>query len=482
MRLRGFNIPCYRNMILLLLVVSPVLVQAKIILPSFFGDNMVLQQKTDAAIWGSAKANSTVQVITSWNKKKYSVKTDPAGKWNIKIATPVAGGPYDITISDGDPVTLHNVLIGEVWLCSGQSNMEMPMKGFRDQPVLGSNDAIFNSANEQIRLYIVPRSVKTQPQDTSKNSAWKIAQPETVSNFSATAYYFGRILQQQLKIPIGLVNISYGGSPAEAFMSAASLKEFPEIKIPSQADSAKVNNKVATTLYNGMLHPFIGFTIRGCIWYQGETNYDRPDQYEKLFPAMVKEWREEFGQGDFPFYFAEIAPYNYAQAPPYNSGGKYNSAFLRDAQRKAVIKIPNSGMVVLLDIGEEYSIHPRDKETGGKRFAYMALAKTYAKSGFAYTSPSFDSLLVNGGIATIKFKDAPNGLTTFGKPLLNFEIAGIDKAFHPAKAVITRTGLLVSSPDVSNPVAVRYAFKDFVVGELFSTEGFPVSSFRTDDW
>lgn len=450
---------------------------ATVTLPSFFSDNMVLQQQTNAAIWGWAQPNGTVRITTSWNKKKYTSIADASGKWKLKLSTPVAGGPYKITISDGKPVVLQNVMIGEVWLCSGQSNMEMPMKGFRDQPILGSNDAIFNSANNNIRLYIVPRSVKVQPQDTSKNSSWKIAAPETVSNFSATAYYFARILQQQLKVPVGIVNISYGGSPAEAFMNETTLKEFPEIKIPALMDSAKVNNKTATTLYNGMLRPFIGYTIKGCIWYQGETNYDRPDQYEKLFPAMVKEWREEFGQGDFPFYFAQIAPYNYARLPNAGQGGKYNSAYLRDAQRRAIDKIPNSGMVVLLDIGEENSIHPADKEVGGKRFAYLALAKTYDHKGFAFTSPSVDSLLINGNIATIKFKEVLNGLTSFGKPLVNFEIAGADKIFRPAKAIISRSTILVSSPDVPAPVAVRYAFKDFVAGELFSTEGFPVSSF-----
>jgi sialate O-acetylesterase len=454
---------------------------ATVKLPYFFSDNMVLQQQTDAAVWGWAKANASIQVTTSWNKKKYTVKADASGNWKVKVSTPAAGGPYEMTITDGEPVTIHNILIGEVWLCSGQSNMEMPMKGFRDQAIIGSNDAIINSANDQIRMYIVPRSVKIQVQDTSKRSPWKIAEPETVSNFSATAFYFGRMLQQKLKVPVGLVSISYSGTPAEAFMSSEALKEFPEIIIPTAADSAKVNNRSPAVLYNGMLHPFIGYTIKGCIWYQGESNNGRPDQYEKLFPAMIAQWRKEFGQGDFPFYFAQIAPYKYSQLPG-TWTEKNNSAYLRDAQRKAVNKVPASGMVVLMDIGEENSIHPADKEIGGKRFACLALAKTYGWKGFGYTSPSYDSLLINGNIATIKFKDVPNGLTSFGKPLINFEIAGADKVFRPAKATIARSTILLSSPDVANPVAVRYAFKDFVVGELFSTEGFPVSSFRTDEW
>jgi sialate O-acetylesterase len=471
------------SLFLLLCLFIPAFSFANITLPSFFGDNMVLQQQTDAAIWGWAKANSTVQVTTSWNKKKYSAKADNWGKWKLAVATPAAGGPYEITITDGTALTLHNILIGEVWLCSGQSNMEMPMKGFRDQPIYGSNDAVFNSENDNIRLYIVPRSVKVTAQDSSKNNSWKIAGPESVSNFSATAYYFGKLLQERLKVPIGLVNISYGGTPAEAWMGATALQAFPEFTIPTIADTAKVNNRSPTVLYNGMLHPFAGYAIKGCIWYQGESNNGRPDQYEKLFPAMIASWREEFGQGNFPFYYAQIAPYKYWRSGEGNSPNvKENSAYLRDAQRKAALKVPESGMVVLMDIGEENNIHPANKEIGGRRLAYLALAKTYGQKGFAYNSPTFDSLLVSGSVATVRFKDAPNGITSFGKPLLNFEIAGADKNFRPAKAVINNGRVLVSSPDVPTPVAVRYAFKDFVVGDLFSTEGYPVSSFRTDDW
>lgn len=464
--------------------ISPVLLSAKIILPSFFGDNMVLQQKTDAAIWGWAKPNSTVQLSSSWNKKKYSVAADAAGKWKMKISTPDAGGPFDITISDGEAITLKNVLIGEVWLCSGQSNMEMPMKGYRDQPILNSNDAILNSSNSQLRLYTVPRVVKTIPQDSTKNASWKIADPESVSNFSAAGYYFGSLLQQHLKVPVGLINISFGGSSAEAWMSAEAMKEFPELPVPAIADSAKVNNNTPTTLYNGMLKPFIGFAIKGCIWYQGESNRTRSDQYEKLFPAMVKQWRSEFGLGDFPFYFAQIAPFNYAQFvnATVSPDRKGNSAYLRDAQRKAVDIIPNSGMVVLMDKGDEIGIHPSDKETVGKRFAYLAFVNTYKMKGFAYQSPALDSLLINGNTATIKFKNAPNGLTAYGKTLTQFEIAGANKVFRPAIANIVNGTIVLSSPFVAVPVAVRYAFKDFIVGELFSTEGFPVSSFRTDDW
>lgn len=466
--------------VVLLLLMLSLQLKALVKLPYFFSDNMVLQQKTDAAIWGWAKAGTTIQITTSWNKKKYSTVTDADGKWKTKIATPAAGGPYEIIVSDGTPITIKNILIGEVWLCSGQSNMEMPMKGFKDQPILNSNDAIFNSANNNIRLYTVPRSVQRLPQDTSKNSPWKIAEPEAVSNFSATAYFFGKLLYDKLQVPIGLVNISYGGSPVEAFMDENTLKSFPEIKIPAKNDTTKLTNKFPTVLYNGMLRPFLGYTIKGCIWYQGETNYDRAAQYEKLLPVFVQQIRSQSAQDDFPFFYAQIAPYNNATYAGTNPS--YNSAYLRDAQRKAVAKIPNSGMAVLMDIGEEFSIHPMNKEIGGKRLAYMALAKTYGQRGFAFESPSYDSLLISGSNATIKFKNVPNGLTAFGKGLNQFEIAGSNKIFRPAKAVIAGGTIILSSPDVKDPVAVRYAFKDFVMGDLFSTEGFPVSSFRTDDW
>jgi sialate O-acetylesterase len=457
------------------------LANATIKLPYFFSDNMVLQQQTDAAMWGWAKAGSTVKVNTSWNKASYNTKADANGNWKVKVKTIQAGGPYTISISDGETVTLKNVLLGEVWLCSGQSNMEMPMKGFRDQPILGANDAVFNSANDQIRLYTVPRSVQRTPQDTTKASPWKLAEPEAVNNFSATAYYFGKMLHEKLKVPIGLVNISYGGSPVEAFMDAETLKQFPELKVPSPTDTARLNNRTPTVLYNGMLKPFLGYTIKGCLWYQGESNNDRPQQYETLFPAFVKQIREESGQGDFPFYYCQIAPYNYNNYAAVNVQNN-NSAYLRDAQRKALAKIPNSGMAVLMDIGEEFGIHPMDKLTGSKRLAYMALAKTYGLKGFGYESPAFESITVSGNVVTVKFSNAVNGITSYGKPLLLFEVSGANKIFRPAKALISGGTIILSAPDVKEPVAVRYAFKDFVIGDLFSTEGFPVSSFRSDDW
>jgi sialate O-acetylesterase len=460
--------------------VNPLKAQVK--LAPLFTDNMVLQQQSKAAVWGWASSRKTVSITPSWNRKTISAKADQSGKWKIILETPRAGGPFTLTVSDGEAITLKNVMIGEVWLCAGQSNMEMPMKGFKGQPVAGSNEAILKSTNKNIRVYTVPRGAATTPQDTSKKSEWKEAHPESISNFSATAYFFGKDVQALLDVPVGLITVSYGGSPAESWMDAATLGAFPEMKIPGANDTIKSPNRTPTTLYNAMLHPVIGYGIKGIIWYQGESNYDRPDQYEALFPAMVNQWRTQWKAGSLPFYFAQIAPYQYSQLPPYYVGGKYNSAYLRDAQRKSVAKIPNSGMAVLLDAGEEKNIHPAAKKQAGERLAVLALAKTYGLKGFGYESPAYDTLVIANGIAEVKFKQAENWLTSFGKELNLFEVAGKDQVFYPAKAVIFRSSVMVSSPQVREPVAVRYAFKDFTAGELFSTEGLPVSSFRTDNW
>lgn len=449
---------------------------------SIFTDHMVLQQQTDVAIWGWAKKKSVVSLTASWDKKKYTIKADETGRWKLKIATPKAGGPYEITISDGQAMTLKDILIGEVWFCGGQSNMEMPMKGFKSQPVMGSNEAILKSANSQIRLYTVPRSSITERQDNSKPSDWKVAGPETVANFSATAYHFGKLLTEMLNVPVGLINDSYGGSNIEAWMSPELLKSFPEVKVPAKTDTIKELSRTPTTLYNGMLYPVMGYGIRGAIWYQGESNRNRPDRYEDLFPAMVKEWRSVWGIGNFPFYYAQIAPFVYVKPEDEATAGKSNSAYIRDAQRKSLTKIANSGMAVLMDIGESYNIHPSHKAEGGHRLAYLALGNTYGIKGFSFNSPDYLSMNLKDGAAEIRFNHVPNGLTSFGKPLTLFEIAGANKVFHPAKAVIKGSSITVSAEAVTTPVAVRYAFKDFVIGDLYSSEGLPVSSFRTDDW
>lgn len=266
-------------------------------------------------------------------------------------------------------------------------------------------------------------------------------------------------------------------------MSKQMLEDFTEVALPEPGSEVKVPNRTPIVLYNAMIAPIVGYAIRGAIWYQGESNYERAAGYSALFEKMVKEWRVVWGQGEFPFYYCQIAPYDYVSiAAPEFRGPKFNSAFLREAQYNSAMRIPNSGMAVLMDIGEQDCIHPRNKRAGGERLATMALARTYGIQGFAFESPTHDSISIDGNKVLVSFKNAKLGFTSYGKELKNFEIAGGDRVFHSAKAAIVRGGIEVSSDKVARPVAVRYAFKDFVVGDLFSTEGLPVSSFRTDAW
>lgn len=458
---------------LILFVFNSVLTHAEIKLPAIFGDNMVLQQNTDVAIWGNAAPNSKVTVAVSWDQKVYDTRSDGAGDWELKVQTPSAGGPYKITISDGEALTLSQVMIGEVWFCSGQSNMEMPVKGYRNQPVIGSNEVIATSVNPSIRLFTVKRNVSLTPLSDFEGS-WKECVPGNVADFSATAYFFGQMLQQALGVPVGLVVSSWGGTRIEPWFSESGIKKFDFVSLPDKGQTGKVSQQTPTVLYNAMVKPVVGFAIKGVIWYQGEANRNEPGQYLQLMPGLIKDWRNEWGIGDFPFYYVQIAPFDYRKGT--------SSAFLREAQLKASTAVDNTGMACMMDIGEEHCIHPSHKKLTGDRLAYLALAKTYGKTGFEYSGPVLKDMTVDGSVVKLTFDHADNGLTTFGKEPTDFEVAGEDKRFHPADAKVTRHGVILSSPDVPHPVAVRYAFDDFVVGRLFNTEGLPASSFRTDNW
>lgn len=452
-------------------------ISAKVVLPKIFASGMVMQQQTDASLWGEAKADATVKIATSWNKKTVSVKAGNDGKWTAKIQTPAAGGPYSITFNDGEKTVIDNILVGELWICSGQSNMEMPMKGFKNQPVENAVEDILHSGDSKMRLFTVKRTSLFQPA-TDVVGEWKEASPETVRNFSATAYYFGRELRRMLNVPVGLIVTSWGGSSCEAWMNRDWLKAFPQIELPASQETIKSKNRTATVLYNGMLHPLAGISMRGVIWYQGEENVSRSGYYADLFSRMIKGWREEWKEGDFPFYFCQIAPYDYNII----GWGQYNSAFLREQQAKAEKMNKNVGMACLMDAGLEYGIHPRKKQLAGMRLALLALDKTYGIKGITSETARYKDVEFKGDTAVITFERA--GMWVYGKDGLKsdlFEVAGEDRVFHPAKAWIERSKLYVKCDEVKKPVAVRYAFKDWADGDLFC-DGLPVSSFRTDNW
>lgn len=448
---------------------------AEVKLPAIFGSGMVLQQQTDAAIWGTARANRTINITTSWDNKIHKTESDDDGNWKTTIPTPEAGGPYAITISDGKALTLSNVLIGEVWVCSGQSNMQMIMNGYHNQPIFGSNEAIATSSNNSIRLMTVERD-KSQERLNDFTGEWVECNPGSVGNFSATAYFFGRMLQNALDVPVGLIVSAWGGTRIEPWISENGINKFDWVDIPEEKIKKKdLSQQTPTVLFNAMISPMVGYSIKGAIWYQGESNRNQPKEYEKLMPGLIQNWRNEWGIGDFSFYYCQIAPYDYGTQG-------LNSAYLREAQFKARNVLPNMGMACLMDAGEKHNIHPGNKKAAGERLAYQALSKTYELSGFEFSGPVLKEMNVEGSVVKLTFDHARHGLNTFGKELVNFKVAGENKRFYPAQAFITGKGITLFSPSVEKPVAVRYAFDDWVVGELYNNEGLPASSFRTDDW
>jgi len=650
-------------------------------MPSIFGSNMVLQQHSEVSFWGKAIPNSKVSITASWDQ---SVKTNSSkdGSWVMKLPTPEAGGPYYIEVkSNDDEIKYENVLIGEVWLCSGQSNMEMPLKGWLPQsPVFDSEEAIANSDNSQLRLFTVERAYSSEPQSDCEG-IWVESNPKTASKFSATAYFFGKKLSEELNIPIGLIHSSWGGTPVESWTSKrylqnidkykdllANMKDYTaelklylkwlkdhrtidvsqkdeesrwqdldfsdsdlsaadyntngwnEMELPGlwegsdkmsnsfdgvvwykkditiladwvsqdlvielgpiddmdmtyvngikvgeitvngfynkdriysiPADCVKSENinisirvidtqgggglfgkeeqlnihpkeskekisltgnwkylpvaeyrnskfylfdigsqeyfshpKVTfetsaytlTSLYNGMINPLIPYTLRGVIWYQGEANVGDAKGYERLFPLMINNWRDDWGLGNFPFYYVQIAPYNYGP------GIRSQSQKLRDAQRKS-LSVLNTGMVVTLDIGNPNDIHPGDKKDVGNRLASWALAKTYDVHNVDFSGPLYRSMKVENNKAIVTFDYADKLVYKPEVGTAKFWIAGNDKDFKVAEVVIDDNKLILVNSNVTKPIAVRYGWSNTSAATLFDESGLPASSFRTDDW
>ncbi|MDD4921931.1 MAG: sialate O-acetylesterase [Bacteroidales bacterium] len=472
------------------LLISASNINAKVKLPAVLSNNMVLQQQTKAKLWGEAKAHSKVTVTTSWNKKVYATMSDAKGHWLIPVSTPAAGGPYKISFSDGESVTLSNILIGEVWFCSGQSNMEMPMKGFDRQPVKGGNDIIARAKPATpIRMFLMDskdgawiRQFNKQPQ-TDCIGTWLENTSENVANASAAAYYFARYLQDILEIPVGIIISSRGGSMVENWMSKEAMAPFKEVNLSSLTNDDPVNDtQTPCVLYNSKIAPLVNFTIKGFLWYQGESNRDNPDLYKKLMPAFVKDIRSRWNIGDFPFYYVQIAPFNYSN---FKNTNETTGPRVMEVQMQNMKEIPNCGMVTTLDVGNPVFIHPVDKETVGTRLAYWALAQTYGKKGIGYSGPIYQSMEIVENKIYINFDHAPAGVCPMWTDLKGFEIAGEDKIFYPAKAEVeTKTGrLAVTADQVKKPVAVRYAYKNYVENpSLFGVNGLPASPFRTDQW
>jgi sialate O-acetylesterase len=457
-------------------------VNAEVKLPAIVSSNMVLQRNTTVKLWGWADANEKITITTSWSKSPMMIQANAAGNWMIDAKTTNSKEPQTISIkSKTSNILLENILFGEVWLCSGQSNMEMPMKGFGGQPIFESAAAIAKSNNPNLRLFTVTKisGAKTPLKDLEKYSGWKQASPETVVNFSAVAYFYGSQLQEILDVPVGIIHSSWGGSSVQAWMSTEVLSPFQKVDL-KDVDVKEKPNQIPTALFNSMINPLIPYTIKGLVWYQGESNREDPEKYKKLFPAMVEDWRKRWSIGEFPIYYVQIAPHIYQGNDALVD--KKNSAFQREAQLQCLDLIPNSGIAITMDIGAKDFIHPPKKKELADRLLYNALNQTYDYKTVEYASPIFESMEAKDGGLNLKFKNAKNGLYCYNE-LEGFEIAGDDKIFYPANAkILDRKTVLVSSEKVPSPVAVRYAWDNWVVGTLYNTNLLPASSFRTDNW
>ena len=454
---------------------------AKIELPSILCDNMVLQQNAMVTLWGKATPNSKVNITTSWAPlRRVQAQADKDGRWSAEVDTPAATfEPQTVKISDGETLTLRNILIGDVWVCSGQSNMEMPVKGFDRQPVENSLDYILtaNKYANRIRMFSVKRARSFEEQADCEGQ-WQVASPESVANMSATAYFFALNVANAIDIPIGIINTSWGGTRIESWMPQAALEN---ILSAEQIEKKKAQHDIKPTeLYCAMIAPLRQFEAKGFLWYQGCSNLADNDHYDTMMARMVQQWRSDWGDKSdaMPFYYVMIAPYIY-QA----SDDTAYPLFVEN-QTRALSKIPNSGMAATTDIGEEKCIHPAQKFEVGQRLAALALKQTYGQLGYEPKAPQMAAYSIKDGKAVITMTNSDMGLTPwYGEEVSGFEIAGADKVFHKANATISaKNEVTVWSDEVKQPMAVRYSFRNFAPGNLKSVYGIPAVPFRTDMW
>ena len=478
------------------LLLAPI-AQADVRLPKILGSHMVLQRDMPAPIWGWAdpgeevtvsvehsslycqvataadadgKRGEEVTVSVEHSSLYFQVATvaDADGKWSVKLPAMAAGEPRMITVAGKNTITLDDVLIGEVWVCSGQSNMQWSI-GASDNP----QEEIPAADYPGIRLFTVERVAAEAPADDC-NGSWTACSPQTAPHFSAVGYFFGRKLHKELDVPVGLVSCNWGGTIAEAWTSHEALTadaDFAPI-LERGATFAPGNPNQASNLYDGMLHPIIPLAIRGAIWYQGESNCARAQQYKKLFPAMITDWRNQWGQGDFPFLFVQLAPFRYGHNPAF-------LAELWEAQLSA-LSLPNTGMAVTTDITNLTDIHPKNKQDVGLRLALWALAETHGED-IVCSGPLYDSMSVEGAKIRLKMKHVGGGLVARDGPLTHFTIAGSDGDFQEATAVIDGDTIVVSAAGVDSPTAVRFGWHQEAEPNLFNAAGLPASPFRTDD-
>jgi sialate O-acetylesterase len=548
-----------RCLALFLLLAAAGFCRAEVHLPAIFGDHMVLQEKATLPVWGTAEAGEAVTVTLGDQTGKATA--DAAGQWRIDLKPVAPAGPLTMTVAGKNTVTFSDILVGDVWVCSGQSNMEFNLGGgkFGFGGAHNAETELPKADHPQLRLFVVGKKIALAP-ETDVQGKWVVCSPETAGYFSAVGYFFGRDLQEHLQKPIGLIGTYWGGMPAQAFTSLSGLQKepalahyvdaiekevaaYPKAKADYPAalatwqeqkkqwdaangaafaeaqkqwteavDAAKKNNQppppkfafsppppkgppkpegepsAPTVLFNGMIAPLIPYAIKGAIWYQGESNSGAAKEYQTLFPRMITDWREKWGEGDFPFLFVQLANFTAPQKHPSEGGW----AYLREAQTMT-LALPHTGMAVTIDIGNGADIHPRDKEDVGQRLALAARHVAYGED-LVYSGPIYDAMKVEGNAIRVSFKDtgtglkmaaapwSPAGVPTAPSELTGFAIAGADQQWSWAKARIDGKDVIVSSDEVGSPVAVRYGWANNPPCDLYNNEGLPASPFRTDDW
>ncbi len=478
---------------------------------ALIAEGMVLQQGRKVQIWGTADDGEKVTV--SFRGQEVSA-TATQGKWLVTLEPMQAGGPYEMTIAGSNTLHFNSVLVGEVWICSGQSNMEWPVSSSAD-----SEKTVAESNYPSIHLFTVTKTPASAPRDTLQGK-WQSCGPETVGRFSAVGYFFGRDLHKALQVPVGLIHTSWGGTPAEAWTSLPALEAEPRLRYLAErqvqalaqfpqaidrhiADLTRYKQEIsaidgtqrdlpvppaaptnparnpwgAATLYNGMIASVIPYGIRGAIWYQGESNASRAHEYRTLLPTMIKNWRTDWKQGDFPFLIVQLAPFTKILPEP----GDSEWAELRDAQLQTTRTLPNTAQAVITDVGQETDIHPRWKEPVGARLALAARALGYGEK-IEYSGPAYESMRIEGDKAILTFQHVGGGLVAKNGPLVGFTIAGADRKFVKADAEIHGDQVVVRSPKVEQPVAVRFGWANYPVVNLWNQAGLPASPFRTDEF
>ena len=450
-------------------------------LSSLLSNNMVLQRETTVKLWGTANAFARISATCSWDNHTYSAKTDQDGNWSMEVQTPEAGGPYTIEFSNmtgGDKITLRNVMIGEVWICSGQSNMVHPIRGYANQPVDHSEETLAEADQyKDIHSFIVPRVAADTPQEFCEG-VWRDGSAQYISAVSAVAYFFAKNLYKALNIPIGIIVSSYGSSRIEAWMSPEALAEAGGVDLEALRGQQQVQKR-PTVLYNSMIVPIRNYTARGFTWFQLPANRLEYKNYATLLTTMIKSWRAEWGNPDMPFINVQDCMF-----PWDGSADKTTLPLIIEQQYALCGKVPGYYVASSTDLGSPTEPHHPQKDVNGERMARLALKYVYGQSDIKADAPDFESVRFDKGKAVVTFSNAEDGLICRGDSILAFELSGADQKFHPAQARIIdgSNRVEVWSDEVAEPVALRYAFRNYCLVSLYDKHGLTPRPYRTDCW